>query len=230
MQLHVVVEGQTEESFVKRCLGPHLDSLGVYTTPILVTTRRDERTGKKVRKGGGRWKQWRRDIRILLRDGRADLRVTTLFDLYGLPRDFPGLDAHAAVGDTAVRTGLLEAAMAKDLDDRRVLPYLQRHEFEALVLVGLDELHSVLDAGDDIAGLESLRSEVGATPPEDVDDGPETAPSKRLLARIPSYQKTTHGPLVVEGVGLTRLRTACPRFDAWVRSLESLATAGPESA
>ena len=227
IRLYVVVEGQTEESFVKHSLGPHLDALHVFTTPILVTTSRDARTGRKTGKGGGHWKHWQRDIRNLLRDSHVDVRLTTLFDLYGLPEDFPEIAEHGACTDTKKRAELLEGAMGRVLSDKRVIPYLQRHEFEALVLAGLDTLESVLDSAEDLAGLKSLRQQLGATPPEDIDDGPSTAPSKRLSARIPSYQKATHGPLVVEGVGLAGLRRACPRFDAWVKTLERLPEGAP---
>jgi hypothetical protein len=101
------------------------------------------------------------------------------------------------------------------------VPYIQRHEFEALVLAGLNQLRAILDP-QDFTRLEALRLEVGGASPEDVDDGPQTAPSKRLLRHIPSYQKTVHGPLVVDRVGLAGLRAACPRLDGWIRRLEQL--------
>jgi hypothetical protein len=72
-------------------------------------------------------------------------------------------------------------------------------------------------------GLAQLRKDVEGTAPEDVNDGAATtAPSKRLKAAIPSYQKTTHGPLVAEQVGLTKLRARCTRFSTWVEHLEAL--------
>lgn len=59
-----------------------------------------------------------------------------------------------------------------------------------------------------------------------MNDGHDTAPSKQLKARIPSYQKTVHGPLVTEATGLAKLRAACPRFDDWVAKLEGLSAGG----
>lgn len=128
-------------------------------------------------------------------------------------------------GDTNRRVELLEMALAADIEDWRLIPYLQRHEFEALVLAELDMLKEVLDAGEQ-AGVAALEALVASVPPEDVNDSPETAPSKRLDDAVPSYRKTVHGLLAVEATGLAKLRTACPRFDAWLRRLEALSAAG----
>jgi hypothetical protein len=51
-RLLVVVEGPTEEGFVKGVLGPHLWMHSISTSPLIVTTRRDELTGAKLNKGG----------------------------------------------------------------------------------------------------------------------------------------------------------------------------------
>lgn len=52
MRLFILVEGDTEETFVKQTLGPHLQPHGTYVFPIIVTTSREERSGKKKRGGG----------------------------------------------------------------------------------------------------------------------------------------------------------------------------------
>lgn len=221
-RLYVIVEGDTEQEFVKQLLAPHLDARAVWTTPIEVTTKRDRKTGQKLARGGGHWKHWRKDIRTLLRAAAVDLRVTSLFDLYGLPEDFPKLDECSAERNTVARAGLLEGAMGEDIADHRFIPYVQRHEFEALVLSGLNYLGEQLVDADARAGLEVLRKELGELAPEDVNDGKETAPSKRLLAHVPGYNKTTHGPLVTTKVGIEGLRQKCPRFGAWLAKLETL--------
>jgi hypothetical protein len=58
--------------------------------------------------------------------------------------------------------------------------------------------------------------------PELVNDSPATAPSKRLLSACPTYQKTLHGPALVERIGLAAIREECPHFDSWLGWLESL--------
>jgi hypothetical protein len=118
---------------------------------------------------------------------------------------------------------LLEAALGAALRDERVLPYLQLHEFEALVLAGLDALEAIVD-DHQLAGVAALRTQIAGQAPEEVNDGRTTAPSKRLLACVPGYDKLLHGQLATEGAGLTTLRAKCPRFDAWVSRLEALAS------
>lgn len=224
IRLYVLGEGYTEELFTKRVLEPHLEPLGIWVHPLIVETSRDRHGRKK--KGGGDWQKWRKDLLRLSKEhlGPA-VRFTTMFDLYGLPEKFPGLAEHGAIADTRRRVELLEAAMAADIQDWRLIPYLQRHEFEALVLAGLDALKDLLDA-EERSGVVPLQALIASVPPEDVNDGPETAPSKRLEAGIPSYQKKEHGPLVVEATGLAKLRAACPRFNAWITRLEGLSAAG----
>ncbi|MCG8556834.1 MAG: DUF4276 family protein [Proteobacteria bacterium] len=232
--VYVVLEGQTELAFVKSVLAPHLARVKVYATPIVVSTKR-ERDGRKHR-GGGDWGKWRADLRRLCCDGRPEVRITTLFDLYGLPKNFPALSVHSSVGDTRKRCELLEEEMAKVIGDRRFIPYLQRHEFEALVLAGLSVLDSILQDPADRAGLLKLRTDIGSLDPEDVNDGNETAPSKRLERFIPSYNpgdrtkgegKPFYGELVTIETGLSTLRAKCPRFNAWIAKLETLAEAQP---
>lgn len=87
-RLYVVAEGFCEEAFVRTNLRPHLIDRGVLAEPIVVTTARD-REGSK-HKGGGRWAHWRNDIqRVYKEQAGPDAWVTTMFDLYALPADFP---------------------------------------------------------------------------------------------------------------------------------------------
>lgn len=222
--LYIVVEGWTEEQIVKTILVPHLAAFAVFAVPIIVTTSRQAGSGKK-NKGGGHWTLWRNDLRKLTREQRRnDVRITTLFDLYGLPPDFPGYAKEPGDVDTVARANRLEASMSKAVGDYRLIPYIQRHEVETLVLVDLDPLARLVGPGKKGVGVQGLREDIGSLAPEDVNDGTETAPSKRLERFIDRYQKTVHGPLVIEAIGLPRLRAACPRFDGWVTRLETLGT------
>lgn len=222
-ELHFVLEGLTEEAFVRRVLVPHLGDHGVHATCSVVATKRAD-DGRK-RRGGGDWNKWFTDIRLRLRDKRESVRVTTLFDLYGLPANFPELKEHATLADTRVRCERLERAMATAVGDARLIPYVQRHEFEALVLAGLPAL-ALLLGSDDKQGLARLEADIGVLAPEDVDEGPNTAPSKRLARFIPSYEKSKDkvffGEQVTVRTGLETLRAKCPRFGAWVGKLEAL--------
>ncbi|MES2641217.1 MAG: DUF4276 family protein [Myxococcota bacterium] len=218
MRLHILVEGQTEEGFVKTILAPHLAHVHVWAVPIIVMT--SKAPGGKRQKGGGDWLKWKRHLDILLGENPGEgVRVTTLFDLYGLPGNFPGLGEARKQTNTVARVGALEHAMAAAVEDRRFIPYIQRHEMEALVLVNLDSLAALVEPDD---GVDALRADIGDMAPEDVNCGDETAPSKRLIRFVPGYQKVLHGPAVMEATGLPKLRAACPRFNGWVSMLEAL--------
>lgn len=225
IRLLILLEGPTEENFAKGVLAPHLLRFDVIVNYIVVTSRRD-RSGEKKR-GGGHWKHWKKDLlRWRVEHPGRDVWFTTLFDLYGLPDDFPELDEHTPDSDTRRRALKLEEAMAKVVEDWHFIPYVQRHEFEALVLACLDELTEWLDPADR-PGVATLRREIDGIDPEDVNDGSDTAPSKRLKNHIPGYSKTQHGPAAIELAGMAVIRNKCPRFDAWLTKLESLAGTTP---
>lgn len=215
---YVLVEGQTEETFVKRVLGPHLATLDVFLTPILVATKR-VKEGKKFKGGVTRYEPVRTDLLKLLND-RSAAAVTTMIDYYGLPEDFPGLAALPAGASCYQRVAFLEEALRSDFEDPRFRPYLSLHEFEALLLTSPLEIGGVLL---EMSAMERLAQEVRSfRSPEEIDDGPETHPAARILRLVPAYRKTLHGPLAVERIGLPALRRSCPHFNEWVAWLESL--------
>ncbi len=84
----VSVEGQTEETFVREVLRRHLWDFNVELQPVVITTHRVKQ-GRKFKGGVLSYAQTRNEIGRLLSDSSA-VAVTTLFDLYHLPTDFPG--------------------------------------------------------------------------------------------------------------------------------------------
>ena len=218
-RVHILVEGQTEESFVNKLLGPHLAGYGIHVTPILVATKR-AKEGRKFRGGVTSYGKLRRDLRRLFLDSSVEA-VTTMFDFYGLPADFPG---HSTIPATSCwdRAAYLERALLEDLDeDPRLIPYLSLHEFEALLFVAPDELGGVVK-GKSALVRELERVASGFSSPEEINDGPETHPSARVTELAPGYRKALHGPLAAARIGLERMRESCPHFDGWVSRLEAL--------
>ena len=57
-----------------------------------------------------------------------------MFDLYALPADFPGYAEARREVDPYGKVRILEDALGNDIADRRFIPYIQLHEFEALIL------------------------------------------------------------------------------------------------
>jgi hypothetical protein len=65
--------------------------------------------------------------------------------------------------------------------------------------------------------LQGIRAQFGS--PEEINDSPITAPSKRVEDLVPGYQKPFHGPLAAMAVGIDAICKECPNFSAWVEQL-----------
>ncbi|MCP3963536.1 MAG: DUF4276 family protein [bacterium] len=217
-RVHVLVEGQTEETFVRDVLAPHLLDFEVALIPVVAATKR-VLSGLKFKGGVTSYEKLKRDLERLL--GDTDARaVTTMIDYYALPADFPGA-TDLPPGDCYQRVEHLQNALRADFDDHRFLPYLSLHEFEALLLTSPGEIEANF-RGDAIAEpLEDAVRNMGS--PEEVDDGPETHPAARIVGLVPEYRKPLHGPVIARRIGLQAIRQECPHFDRWVSALETIA-------
>lgn len=131
-QILILVEGQTEEQFVKNALQPYLIPFGVNVIPTIINTKIVK--GSNNFKGGiNSYGQVERDLSKLLKD--ASVYVTTLIDFYGLPHDFPGYSEKNSSGSSTQFIETLETEWSKRVNNNRFIPYIQQHEFEAIVFV-----------------------------------------------------------------------------------------------
>lgn len=225
-RLNILVEGQTEEAFIRDVLAPHLNSRSVFVACRRVETsrRREKVTGQTIIFRGGivSYLKLRNDVlRWLKEDPRAFL--TTMLDVYALPSDFPDFDNARKKADAYEKVGVLETAFRQDVGYHTFIPYLQLHEYEGLLFSDVNVTDSGLRLFDGISRLAELSAIRNAFPtPEHIDEGVTTAPSKRLKALFPAYDKLLFGPLIAASAGLTILRQQCLHFDQWVASLESL--------
>lgn len=73
-------------------------------------------------------------------------------------------------------------------------------------------------------GINKLKKELGGINPEEINESPQTAPSKRIIKYLPDYagQKAQVGPLVAEDIGMAALRNSCPHFHEWITKLEEI--------
>ena len=218
IRLNFIVEGQTEETFVRNQLAPHLVQMSIWAYVRCVQTSRKRNI--KHRGGLSSYAQARGDISRWMRDEpKHNVRFTTMFDLFRLPRGFPGYDA-ASGFDLSSRATALENAMLEDIGDNRLVPYIQVHEFEALVLADPRALSD--EYPESAPGVDRLAEMAASFPsPEQINGDPETAPSKRIMQEISNYRKTT-SVNITKQIGLPNLRDKCPHFGAWVDKLESL--------
>jgi hypothetical protein len=215
----LLVEGPTEERFVKDVVGPALEGRGLVLIPTIIRTK--VVPGEKPHKGGvGSYVKYARQVRLLLKDSSA-VCVTTLLDFYGLRDDFPG--RKEPKGTTAQeRVEHVEFAMQQDIQDERYHPFLLLHEYEALLFVAPAEIARVIQLPQCESNLRTIRSEFSNSP-EDIDDSPVTAPSKRIQSVCgTAYRKAAHGPIIAARIGLDAIRKECPHFESWLQMLESL--------
>ena len=54
-----------------------------------------------------------------------------------------------------------------------------------------------------------------------MNEGADSAPSKRIMSCYPQYAKTVHGPIVVADAGLGPIRKVCPHLDSWLLEIEA---------
>lgn len=222
IRLHVTAEGPTEESFTKRVLAPYLSSANVFADARSVLTSKDNRTAKEYRGGLAKYIKARADILTWLKqDKHPECRFTTMFDLYSLPNDFPGYVEAKRQNDPYRKVEILERALVEDIGDPRFIPYIQLHEFETLILADPQQLDwEYLEHNGPINRLVEM---VVDQNPELINDGPATAPSKRIIREIPEYDKATAGVAVAERIGIPLMREQCRHFNDWVSALEQLA-------
>jgi len=218
-RVNIVVEGLTEETFVRDILSPFLGARRVFVTARRVETGRA--AGKVYRGGLVSYEKACRDIlRWLIQD--KDAYVTTMFDLYRLPADFPGVSNAPQSEEPYARVARLEQALALRIGSERFIPYLQLHEFEGLLFSDVEAIDAVLGVEhSQLRSLQVIRARFAT--PELIDDGESTVPSKRLITLFGGYNKPAFGSRIAARIGLPVLRRECPHFNQWISRLEVLA-------
>ena len=214
-QILISVEGQTEETFVREVLCPHLNQLNLNPVPIVLTTKR-VKAGVNFKGGLLSYEQASKEIGRLLLDKNA-IAVTTMYDYYGLPQDFPGF-ATRPPGSGYAQVKYLEAAFQKDINRQRFRPYFQLHEYETILFIDPQITASLFPGTNILDQLIAIRTAFPS--PEEINDDPDTAPSKRILKLIPSYEKPIYGSLAAIQLGLDAIRQACLHFREWLNWLE----------
>lgn len=222
--LHVLCEGQTEQGFVDEVLRPYLLDNGFASVKsVLVTTNKKE----NVQGGMSSYTHARLDLN-LMRLSNPDSSFesyffTTMFDFYALPNDFPGFEEAKVIIDPYARVNALEQSLSNAVNDNRFIPYIQLHEFEALLFCGIEHIAKMYPRCK--SRCEQLTKDLQKVGnPELIDNCPTTAPSKRIIKAIEGdnkykYNKPTTGKTVTKEIGIENLRAKCPHFNEWIEQL-----------
>lgn len=222
-RLYLTVEGQTEAAFAIKVLAPHLAAFNVFLHPPRFTGLHRRRRGR-IPQGGllHTFGHALADMRTwLTEDQSPDARFSMMVDLYSLPHDFPGYAAGMVKPRGKAKAEALQQSLAQVIADRRFIPYLQCHEFEALVLTDPSRISSIYDVSK--AEIEALCGEcTDWDSPEEINLGQHSLPKYRIEQRVQEYDENVAGPLLAEDIGLATLRARCPHFGEWLTHLEGL--------
>jgi hypothetical protein len=217
--VYVIVEGQTEESFVSGPLAEALWVRQVYVIPIIL--------GVPGHRGGRtNYARVEKDIRTQLKQDQGAY-CTTMIDYYGLGGGFPGTPVPPHLGNIQ-KVEHIERAIKEDVcarmpefrPDIRLIPYLSLHEYEGLLFSDPDAFARSIGQPALATLLHQVRGDFPT--PEDINNDPQTAPSKRVVDIYPAYKKVIEGALAARAIGTQKMRQECPHFRDWLAKLEAL--------
>lgn len=227
--LNVLCEGQTEDRFAQKVLKPYLKDFGIVVkTQLLLTNKK-----KNILGGMISYERAKSDLSVWIKQHSTKTYethyYTTMFDLYALPDDFPGFAAANRKTNCYDTVQLLEEEFGNDINSDRFIPYIQLHEFEALVFCGLE--HLLVDYPDMTREVASLKEVLPRyeNNPEKINNSPVTAPSKRIIKAFESkhhYDKPKLGEFVTAKVGIIGLKEKCLHFKEWIEKLEQITESG----
>lgn len=225
-RLLIHVEGATEETFVNEILAPHLYNFG-YSK---VSARLLGNARMRARRGGIKsWSAVREDILNHLRGDQGSIS-TIMVDYYALPgtgsRAWPNREAATELA-FANKASLIETAIHAEICDQmgggfnnqRFIPYIIMHEFEALLFSDPNNFAKGIGNEDLADSFQEIKDMFSS--PEEINDSPQTAPSKRVVNILPNYEKPLMGTLAVLEIGLETIRQECHLFNEWLTLLES---------
>ena len=229
VRLLVIVEGQTEENFVNRVLAPHLYNQGF----LAVSAKLMGNARKRNRRGGIRgWPGVREEI-IRHINTDKNMYVSTMVDYYALPggdnnpKAWPGR-FQARLLNFEDKARYIESELQQDiatyspksLNAERFIPYIVMHEFEGLLFSDCKEFARSINREDLATTFQNIRD--GYSSPEEINDSPQTHPSKRIKTLMPEYQKPTDGRRAAIAIGLETFRRECPGFRCWLERIEAI--------
>lgn len=167
---------------------------------------------------------------------RPTATLTTFFDYYGAQNRWVEIGAqNQPVTTLALRVeAALHSWVSMSFSDGgalpRFVPYVQMYELEALFFSQPTVLAEAFADPEKAPVVQQHRDDCPHTC-EDINNSPQTAPSKRIETIFGRYKKgngqRSQARAFAEKADLATIRAACPRFDAWVRMLENLPALPP---
>lgn len=222
--LNILCEGKTEERFVITVLKPFLRKRNICVKQrLLITSKKNNSKGGIIS-----YQQVERDLSVWAKECRTKINerhyFTTMFDLYALPNDFPEKDKADKIHDKYERIKTIEIAFFENLKGRidNFIPYIQLHEIEALLFCDIDKLIAEFPKSKkEIEKLKNVLS-VHQNNPELINDGTQTAPSKRIEKALEGKYRYNKPNTIEKVTDIDILREKCRHFNDWISKLEKL--------
>lgn len=209
-RLYIIVEGQTEQEFVRTLIAPYLQKRNIHeVTPILI------RTSKTGRGGFVNYQHLKSDAKRLLKSQKKDFVVSMFVDFFRCP-EVPCKERWSVKISHTERVEEMEQCIKDDIKDERFIPYIQLHEFEALLFASNVGFSTFFTEKQKEKAQQIINSYDN---PEDINTTPEGAPSKRILVIKEDYDKVLEGNLIALEIGLSKIMEKCPRFRGWIEKL-----------
>jgi hypothetical protein len=221
IEIVAIVEGPTEQMFIRDIVAPYLTDNTIFLKPIILS--------KPGQKGGDvKFARAKNDIERHLKQ-RPDTYLTLFIDYYGIKKGWPGRDI--TPDEKRTLSAIQKANRVNDATlqevcqlyddfrpDRRFIPFIAMYEFEAMLFSDPHILADKLQVHKN--QIDEILRECGE--PENINDSPQSAPSKRLEALSGRFKKTTTGITIAKEIGLQKIRDKCPIFNAWLTKIEQL--------
>lgn len=218
-KIRILCEGHSEMKFVEKVLWKNLGFDRYVFIPEILLTSFNRQKGQMHKGGLTSFSKIGPQIERALKSSEL---VTTMFDFYAIPSDFPGFDGIESFSDPYQEIEHLEKSLHAHFNKpRNFIPYIQMHEFETLLFADLSKLEKVYFECEHsiFSPLYDCVQKFGNV--DLIDRGPTTSPSKRIKQCIPGYDKTVLGIEAVSQIEFSLLREKSRHFDAWIRKLEA---------
>jgi len=223
--VYIIVEGPSEERFVKGILAPYFERKNIYLTAECVITGQDSQ-GKLCKGGGNSYALYKNHLEKRLKQFSTSPNYffTTMIDFYALPKGFPNSEKASAYSDKYQHIEFLEENFKNDIGALNFIPYIQLHEFESLLL---HNIQKIADEFFDVSvNVKKFQEEIAKYDNlELVNSSKENAPSKRIDKYTDGQycgSKVTSSFNILQNIDVDVLRCEYRHFDEWLTKIENI--------
>ena len=228
IRLKIIVEGQTEDLFVREALTDYLATRGYSVQPLIVLTSR--KNGTPYRGGFRRTNGYdyaANYIANLIKEDKNAI-YATMFDFYAFPADVGCYHEVNGLTDIYQKADCLEQFIYQDVLKRvgeyiQFIPFIEMHEFEAFLFTNPIAYQNCGVTPEQVKAIIDIKNYYET--PEHINNSYETAPSKRLMKIIDGFEhmKVNYGSIYAGMIGVDAIREECKHFHSWILKLENLA-------